>query len=308
MPSLVLVILLAACLLSCVALCSCTPASGSGSDGATSGAAFTQPTSIPEPIFDDTAAVTGPSCAIDISHASQGYAGAKGTSDTRLKFQVVCGDRSYNYDIPSDGSPIFCPINMENGDYKFRIMKNTSGSNYVEIHSVSSTVTLENDFAPFLISNVFCKYTSQSECVKLAKQLTADSKTQGDALKAICTYVEENITYDSAKASALTKTSGYIPNPNETLKTKKGICFDYASLGAAMLRSQGIPCKIITGYVSPNDIYHAWIMVYIDGTWSTGEFTINSKEWSRVDLTFAAASDNTGLVGDGKTYTDRYVY
>lgn len=280
----------------------------SGGEGATSGAAFNPPASIPTPTFDESSAVTGSSCAIDISHAAQGYIAAKGTSDTRLKFQVTSGERSYNYDVPADGSPIFCPINMGDGDYNFRMMKNTSGSNYVEILSTSSIVTLEDEFAPYLLPNVYCNFTSSSECVSLARELTSGAQTQGDALKAICTYIQDNIAYDNAKASALSTSTGYIPNPDETLRTKTGICFDYASLGCAMLRSQGIPCRIITGYVSPNDIYHAWIMVYIDGTWATGEFSIKSEEWSRVDLTFAASANNTGLVGDGKTYTDRYVY
>ena len=101
--------------------------------------------------------------------------------------------------------------------------------------------------------------------------------------------------------------TGYVPNPDDTLATGTGVCFDYASLGAAMLRSVGLPTKIITGYVTPGDLYHAWIMVYIDGSWHTGEFSVDSNSWSRVDLTFAA-SGSTEFTGDGTSYTDRYVY
>ena len=39
-----------------------------------------------------------------------------------------------------------------------------------------------------------------------------------------------------------------LPSVDETLKTKKGICFDYAALMTAMLRSQGIPTKLEIGY------------------------------------------------------------
>ena len=74
-----------------------------------------------------------------------------------------------------------------------------------------------------------------------------------------------------------------------------------------MLRSQGIPTKIVTGNVSPDNIYHAWIMVHIDGTWKNAQFSVNPNTWSRVDLTFAANGANSN-VGDGKSYTDRYVY
>lgn len=117
----------------------------------------------------------------------------------------------------------------------------------------------------------------------------------------------DNVSYDNDKASKLKQATGYVPNPDKTLTSKKGICFDYASLGAAMLRSVGIPTKIVTGYVSPDQIYHAWIMVYIDGTWKNAQFSVDKNTWSRVDLTFAADGDNKD-VGDGKEYTDRYVY
>ena len=53
-----------------------------------------------------------------------------------------------------------------------------------------------------------------------------------------------------------------------TLRTKKGICFDYASLFAALCRSQGIPCYIVDGYSRDNSSYkHTWNRVYYDDVW-----------------------------------------
>lgn len=48
-------------------------------------------------------------------------------------------------------------------------------------------------------------------------------------------------------------------------------------------------------------------MVYIDGTWHTVQFSVNPREWSRVDLTFASTGGGD-YVGDGVGYQDRYVY
>ena len=67
----------------------------------------------------------------------------------------------------------------------------------------------------------------------------------------------------------------------------------------------------MTGYVSPSNVYHAWIMVYIDGSWKSARISVDQNTWSRVDLTFAAAQGDdraAGYVGDGSTYTDRYTY
>lgn len=280
----------------------------SAGNDSTTGADFEPPSAVDPPVFDAASAVTQNDSSIDISAVSQGVVMAQGVSSNRLKLLVTCGEMSYNYDIPGDGTPITAPINMGDGQYAFAVMRNTDGNNYVELNSVTADVTLESEYAPFNKPNMYCNYSDGSACVAKARELTADCKNVGDALRTVCTYIVDNVDYDSAKAAELSQVTGYVPSPDETFATNKGICFDYASLGAAMLRSMGIPTKIVTGYVSPNDLYHAWIMVYIDGSWTSAQFSVNPQSWSRVDLTFAADSSSEGLVGDGKSYTERYVY
>lgn len=301
-----------------VALCLAACGGGSGGDAGgggssgdsdtTSGADFKQPADVEAPTFDEADAITDNDGSIDISNISKGIVMAHATSASRLKFIVKSGEMSYNYDLPNDGTPIACPLNMGDGAYDFAIMRNIGGNNYVETTSASADVQLESEFAPFAHPNMFCNYDDGSACVAKAREVVADAQNQGDALRAVCNYVVDNVTYDVDKAEKLSGTTGYVPDPDETLSSGKGICFDYASLGAAMLRSVGIPTKIVTGYVSPDDLYHAWIMVYIDGSWTSAKFSVNPQSWSRVDLTFAADPELEGLVGDGKTYTERYVY
>lgn len=290
---------------SCVTAISLFGCAGASEEA--TGASFTPQTTITQAEYDSSAATGSNGAAIDTSHTSDGYVGAAGTSEARLKLQVTSGDASYNYDLPEDGSPIIAPLTFGEGSYTFRIMQNTSASNYVELYSTSAQVTFTDEWAPYVRPNVFCNYNESSECVSLARELVASAENVGEAVEAICTYIIDNITYDDAKAAELQTVTGYVPDPDETLSSGSGICFDYASLGAAMLRSQGIPTRIITGYVSPDDIYHAWIMVYIDGTWQTGQFSVSSNNWSRIDLTFAAGGSSQ-TVGNGKDYTDRYIY
>ena len=297
-----------ACALALAACADGSPAaSADGFDpGTTSGPAWSMPASALLAPFSADAASAG-SPVIDASHASEGYVAASATSDARLKLQVASGDMSYNYDLPSDGTPIVVPLNMGDGAYRIRVMQNTSGNNYVELHAVDLDVTLESEFAPFLRPNVFCDYDDASASTAKARELAADAANEGDVMRDVCTWVASSITYDYDKAAELSGTSGYVPDPDETLASGTGICFDYASLSAAMLRSLGIPCKLITGYVSPDGVYHAWNLVYADGSWTSVEFSVRAGEWSRVDLTFAAAGAGE-LVGDGTSYTDRYVY
>lgn len=302
-------ILLVACALFLFALIGCSDEStaSSGSSDDTSGEPFSPPAQVELSAFNSAAASGANNAFIDVSSVSKGYVGAAATSGSRLKLQVSKGGQNMNYDMPSDGTPIIVPLDMGSGTYTVSVMQNTSGSRYAELYSTSANAQIENDRAPYLVPNIFCDYDANSAAVAKAKELTRDAKNQGDALRIIYGWIENNIVYDNAKADQLSGKSGYIPNPDETLRTQRGICFDYASLAAAMLRSLGIPCKIVTGYVSPDGVYHAWNMVWIDGSWKAVSFTVNPRDWTRVDLTFAANGAGS-TVGDGSTYTDRYVY
>lgn len=244
---------------------------------------------------------------IDTSTASQGYVSVAVYSSERIKFQVLCNEMAYNYDVPGDGTVVTVPINMGDGWYMFRIMQNTSGDNYVEINAEGTDVYLENEFAPYLRPNQICNYTPDSQCVKKANELIGDAKNEGDVLQEISNYIIANVKYDYPKAENAPNVTGYIPDPDDTFTTNMGICFDYAVLGAAMLRSQGIPTRVMTGYVSPDNVYHSWIQVYINGSWHNVQFNVDSNTWTRMDLTFAAGG-GSGFVGDGKSYTDRYTY
>ena len=94
-------------------------------------------------------------------------------------------------------------------------------------------------------------------------------------MKKVYNYVIKQYKYDKKKAK--TVQSGYIPNLDKIYKQKKGICFDYAAVMTAMLRSQGIPTKLVIGYTG--NAYHAWISVYSKKKgWITGAIYFNGKK------------------------------
>ena len=302
-----LVLVGALCCAVMLAGCGGGEASASGDEGSTDGPAYEEPAAILPSGFDAAAAQATAAGSIDVSHVADGYVAASATNASRLKFQVICGDGSYNYDLPGDGTPIVCPLNMGDGLYTFRIMQNTSANNYVEIASATAQVALATEFEPWLRPNVFCDYDDASACVAQARELAAGAANEGDVVRSIYRWVVDNIAYDYGKAGELANATGHVPDPDRTLAELTGICFDYASLSAAMLRSLGIPCQVVTGYVAPDALYHAWNMVYIDGSWVSVEFSIQPDTWTRMDLTFAAAGAGD-TTGDGTGYTDRYRY
>ena len=244
---------------------------------------------------------------IDLSAAAEGYVAVSATSDKRLKFQVRKDDWTYNYDIASDGTPSIFPLQCGNGHYTFRIMENVTEKKYVQIGGAERDVTLIDEFQPFLRPSDYVDYSPDSACVKKAAELASGCSTRLEVVGAVYNYVIRNVRYDTRKAKNVT--SGYLPYPDETMSTGRGICFDYASLTAAMLRSQGVPTKVIFGYVSPDDLYHAWNMFYTEESgWVTVSFEVSKNSWTRLDLTFTANGANDKFVGDGSNYADVYSY
>ncbi len=245
--------------------------------------------------------------AIDTSCVNEGYVAVSAMSDKKLKFQVIKGEDTYNYDLKNDGTPSIMPLQCGNGLYTFRIMENIVDKKYAMLFETSADVTLSDEFDPFLRPNDYVHFDADSKCVVKAGELAKKSGSQLEVVTAVYDFVCKTVKYDTKKAETIEKM--YQPDPDETMKTGKGICFDYAALAAAMLRSQGIPTKLIFGYVSPDDLYHAWNMFYTDETgWVTAEFKVDSKNWTRLDLTFAANGSNAKFIGDGTNYSDLYQY
>lgn len=247
---------------------------------------------------------------LDLEHTSQGYIGVSVVSDARIKLVVSMGeDQSEKYNVPSDGTPVIFPLQMGDGTYTFQVMKNVKDKTYARIYMVDSEVKLEDEFQPFLRPNAYADYNEDSECVLLAAQLAAEAEDELGVVAAVYDYVCSHIVYDNEKAKAVQKTIGYMPVLDETLESGKGICFDYASLAAGMLRSQGIPTKVVFGDVSPNDVYHAWNMFYTEKTgWVTVGFEVKKDGWTRLDLTFSANGADSTFIGDGQNYLDEHYY
>ena len=121
-------------------------------------------------------------------------------------------------------------------------------------------------------------------------------------------YIIQNISYDTNKAE--TVTYGYTPDIDDTLATGKGICFDYAALMTAMLRTQHIPTRLEVGY--SGEAYHAWISTYIkDIGWIDNIIEFDGNEWKLMDPTLAAENSEEAAekyIGDGSNYTVKYYY
>lgn len=247
---------------------------------------------------------------LDFSHANQGYfIGTLSAAGEKINLQVTGPDQViYKYFLEVSDVPTVFPFTAGNGTYIILAFQEVGGDQYASLLSHSLTVELENEFLPFLYPNQYVDFTQDDEAIRLASELSADCESDLDALEAIYNYVTEHITYDDEKAA--TVETGYLPDIDETLRTKTGICFDYAALTVAMLRSLSIPARLNIGY--SGDIRHAWVDIYIESIgWVRRAVEFNGNEWEMMDPTFAAAFDDDKLtsdyIGDGENYSLQYV-
>jgi len=231
-------------------------------------------------------------------------------TNTKVKTQITGSSGvTYTYNQSLTGGYDVYSFSDGNGSYKICVFESLVGNSYSTIFSFTVTVTLKDEFAPFLFSNKYVNYSASSKVVLKASEMCANKKTTLKKIKVIYEYVVESFTYDYALAK--TVQSGYIPDLDADMDKKSGICFDYAAVMTAMLRCQGIPTKMVFGYTG--SIYHAWISTYsTESGWVSASIYFNGKEWKLMDPTFASsAKSSTSImkyIGSGQNYTAKYLY
>ncbi len=207
----------------------------------------------------------------------------KSEPDKKLKLEVACGDDKIYYNLSGEGEIEDFPLQFGSGEYTVRIMENIKDDEYYAVEYKTFDAAFEDENRVYLnsVQNIHWSYEMQP--IRDVRYIVAGSLTESDSLLPSCTddiyqYVVENIEYDSLKVFNLLY--NYLPDIAETYTTGKGICYDYASLFAAMLRSIGIPAKLIKGYAGyAPDTYHAWNEVYIKEEWITVDITRDASLW-----------------------------
>lgn len=262
-----------------------------------------------EPVASGELVMENEKAIIDYSNSSDGYIMVRyiAETDKRIKVQVK-HDTTYTYNLPHGEWAVF-PLSDGNGKYQFKVYQNVSGSQYSLSAALEHEVTLSDEFAPFVRPNQYVDYSESSKAVEKAWELTKDIDNPLGKVEAVYNFVVKELSYDQQRAA--TVKSGYIPDLDSVLEEKKGICFDYAALMTGMLRSQGIPCKMVFGYTG--GAYHSWISVWTEDTgWVDGVIFFDGVAWQRLDPTFASYENQSeqimNYIGNGANYSEKYFY
>ena len=135
-----------------------------------------------------------------------------------------------------------------------------SGKKYSQEGKITISVSLKSYTIPFLGPNQYVNYSKASEAVAKANDLCA-GKTAKESFDVVCSFMKSSFVYDYVKA--VTIKAGVLPDIDGSYKKKMGVCQDLAAIMACMLRTQGVPCKLMIGYADKQ--YHAWTVTIING-------------------------------------------
>ena len=115
--------------------------------------------------------------------------------------------------------------------------------------------------SPCLLNGGATLWDTQTE--ELADEICASSDTDADKIQAIYSWIIHNFEYDYNYHAVIQ----YF-DVHRTLRTRKGVCYDFSNLFAALCRIQNIPCYVVDG--TPYDHStedHTWNRVYYDSCW-----------------------------------------
>jgi hypothetical protein len=191
------------------------------------------------------------------------------------------------YNLMVDGSIEDFSLQYGSGEYTARIMQNVKEDKYFVVMAKTFTVSLKDESAVYLHSIQNVNWNYEKKPIQDVPYLVSDALIglKDAQLLSGCTdelynFVISHIAYDSTKVYNLMY--DYLPDIEKTYLEQTGICYDYASLFAAMLRSIGIPAKLVKGYSKEDpDVYHAWNEVLISGEWIVVDTTLDASQPGR---------------------------
>lgn len=220
-----------------------------------------------------------------------------------IKVMIKKDSNNYIYSLKNDGTQETFSLQMGNGNYNILIFENIQGNTYLPVYNTTVSLNMTDDKKIYLNSIQNINWNVLMMSIKKANDLTKGLKSDDDKIDELYGYMVHNFKYDFDKWKNINSyPNPYIPVIDQTYQDKKGICYDYSALFAAMLRSQNIPAKLIMGYCKNVTSYHAWNEVYLT---STGK-------WIIVDTTYDSqiygVSKKTTMSKDSSIYTTSKYY
>jgi hypothetical protein len=180
----------------------------------------------------------------------------------------------------------YLPLQMGKGKYSIALGEVKNGKMFYPIMVDEISISTWDERVMYTISHPIIDYVSSTVAIPAYKQLN-EGQTYNKCVSNVYSDVVRSFSYDYEKASKVQ--SGYVPVIDVVYEAKMGICYDYSTVLAGALRSQGIPVKLLMGYAPEIAEYHAWNEILMeDGQWVVVDTTSDSAyDKANAQYTFA---------------------
>jgi len=131
--------------------------------------------------------------------------------------------------------------------------------------------------------------SNSPKMVALAKKVVGSTTDAGKAAEKIRSFVNAIMTPDAG--------IGILRDASEVLKTKVGVCRDYAILTATLCRAAKLPTILASGLVSFDGTfyYHAWVEVFTGSKWVPYDSIPNAPEFSATHVKLSQGNVDTAF-------------
>jgi hypothetical protein len=181
------------------------------------------------------------------------------------------------------------------GDYFQTVVRSEDGSTVVTIHpkpapaapaSLANLASAHPDFTKASMNMP----ADDPEMRSLAKLIVAGETNSVKATQAISNHVFRIMRPNAS--------IGILRDAREILRTKEGVCRDYATLAATLMRAAGIPTKLVTGAVYSNDgfYYHAWVESWVGDRWIAFDPTLGGGLADATHIKFAEGNAEQAFI------------
>ena len=142
---------------------------------------------------------------------------------------------------------------------------------------------------------------------RIRKKFFHQAAPVGESLLALNRWIYENFDYRSGETNIFTPIS-------DVVAQRRGVCQDFAHLMLAILRSNGIPARYVSGYIEAYDpeqgaselvgaaASHAWVEVYLPGGAWWGLDPTNNQAVGQRHIEVAVGRDYSDVAPMRGTY------
>jgi hypothetical protein len=131
--------------------------------------------------------------------------------------------------------------------------------------------TIVNEFAAIDKTALKLPDSLSGTTAGISTYINSNFKTEPEKTRAIFIWITSNIQYDIDNMFAINFYASLEEKISKPLKTRKGICENYAALFSEICSKSGIKCFVVEGYTKQNGfadyIPHAWCAARVDSSW-----------------------------------------